>query len=172
MLSDDELVEQILLGNENVAEELIKRYYTSILRYCRWHCPNLEKAEDLTQETFLKLFKNLSGYKGKKKFKAYLYTIANHLCIDESRKVEFYPLEDEEDIVHEYNDIVRLEDRAEISYFLNFLSSEQREAVILRFGEQLSFGEIAKVMGCNMRTAQSRVRNALKIMRKEQENER
>ena len=117
MLSDDELVEQILLGNENAAEELIKRYYTSILRYCRWHCSNL-------------------------------------------------------DIVHEYNDIVRLEDRAEINYFLNFLSSEQMEAVILRFGEQLSFGEIAKVMGCNMRTAQSRVRNALKIMRKEQENER
>ena len=77
MLSDDELVEQILLGNENAAEELIKRYYTSILRYCRWHCSNLEKAEDLTQETFLKLFKNLSGYKGKKKFKAYLYTIAS-----------------------------------------------------------------------------------------------
>jgi hypothetical protein len=68
VLSDDELVEQILLGNENAAEELIKRYYTSILRYCRWHCSNLEKAEDLTQETFLKLFKNLSGYKGKKKF--------------------------------------------------------------------------------------------------------
>ena len=36
MLSDDELVEQILLGNENAAEDLIKRYYTSILRYCRW----------------------------------------------------------------------------------------------------------------------------------------
>ena len=178
MLSDDELVEQILLGNENAAEELIKTAYRRQRQmcirdsYCRWHCSNLEKAEDLTQETFLKLFKNLSGYKGKKKFKAYLYTIANHLCIDESRKVEFYPLEDEENIVHEYNDIVRLEDRAEISYFLNFLSSEQREAVILRFGEQLSFGEIAKVMGCNMRTAQSRVRNALKIMRKEQENER
>ena len=58
--------------------------------------------------------------------------------------------EDEENTVYEYNDIVRLEDRAEISYFLKFLSSEQREAVILRFGEQLSFGEIAKVMGCNM----------------------
>ena len=65
----------------------------------------------------MKLFKNLSGYKGKKKFKAYLYTIANHLCIDESRKVEFSPLEEEENIVHEYNDIVRLEDRAEISLF-------------------------------------------------------
>ena len=52
MLSDDELVEQILLGNENVAEELIKRYYTSILRYCRWHCSNLEKAEDLTHALY------------------------------------------------------------------------------------------------------------------------
>ena len=172
MLSDDELVEQILLGNENAAEELIKRYYKSILRYCRWHCSNLEKAEDLTQETFLKLFKNLSGYKGKKKFKAYLYTIANHLCIDESRKVEFSSLEEEENILSEDNDISRLVDRSEINYLLNFLSLEQREAVILRYGEQLEFGEIAKVMGCNLRTAQSRVRNALKIMRKEQRNER
>ena len=136
------------------------------------HCSNLEKAEDLTQETFLKLFKNLSGYKGKKKFKAYLYTIANHLCIDESRKVEFYSLEEEENILSEDNDISRLVDRSEINYLLNFLSSEQREAVILRYGEQLAFGEIAKVLGCNLRTAQSRVRNALKIMRKEQRNER
>lgn len=72
----------------------------------------------------------------------------------------------------EDNDISRLVDRSEINYLLNFLSSEQREAVILRYGEQLEFGEIAKVMGCNLRTAQSRVRNALKIMRKEQRNER
>ena len=40
------------------------------------------------------MFKNISGYKGKRKFKAYLYTIANRLCIDESRKVPVYSLED------------------------------------------------------------------------------
>ena len=172
MLSDDELVEQIKCGDEQAAEELIKRYYTSILRYCKWHCFSVEKAEDLTQETFYKLFKNISDYKGKKKFKAYLYTIANRLCIDESRKTTFYPLEDEETLVDECNEILRLEDKAEIAYLLNMLSSEQREAIILRFGEQLEFHEIAKVMGCNMRTAQSRVRNGLKIMRKEQRNGR
>lgn len=172
MLSDDELVEQIQFGDKAAAEELIKRYYASILRYCKWHCSNLEKAEDLTQETFLKLFKNISEYEGKKKFKAYLYTIANHLCIDESRKVQLYPLENEENIGNECNELLRLEDKAEINYLLNTLSSEQREIIILRFGEQLEFKEIAKVMGCNMRTAQSRVRNALKIMRKEKENER
>lgn len=172
MLSDDELVEQIRLGDECAAEELIKRYYKSILRYCKWHCGGLEKAEDLTQETFYKLFKNLSGYKEKKKFKAYLYTIATRLCIDESRKTTLYFWEDEERIAGECTDILRLEDKSEINYLLNRLSAEQREAIILRFGESLSYKEIAKVMGCNLRTAQSRVRNGLKIMRKEHDNER
>lgn len=171
-MSDDELVEQIRLGNEDAAEELIKRYYTSVLRYCKWHCSSSEVAEDLTQETFYRLFKNLSGYKEKKKFKAYLYTIANHLCIDESRKIQIYSLEVEEDLTNEHDELLRIEDKAEISYLLSIVSPEQREAVILRFGEQLSFEEIAKVMGCNMRTAQSRVRHALKIMRKEKRDER
>lgn len=171
-MNDDDLVEQIRLGDEKAAEELIKRYYTSILRYCKRHCFNLEKAEDLTQETFLRLFKNLSGYEGKMKFKAYLYTIANHLCIDESRKIKVCSLENEDEIRCECDEMRRVEDKSEIDYLLNALSPEQREAVILRFGEQLEFSEIARVMGCNMRTAQSRVRNALIIMRKEQENER
>ena len=118
MLSDDKLIEQIKAGDEQAAEELITRYYASILRYCRWHCSSVEKAEDLTQETFYKLFKNISGYKGKRKFKAYLYTIANRLCIDESRKSLSYPLEDEESIVDECNEILRLEDKEEVNYLL------------------------------------------------------
>lgn len=169
-MSDDELVEQIRLGNEDAAEELIKRYYVSVLRYCKWHCSSLETAEDLTQETFFRLFKNLSGYQGKKKFKAYLYAIANHLCIDESRKVQLYPLEDENHIADECNEIFRIEDKAEIDHLLSILSPEQKEAIILRFGEQLSFEEIAKVMGCSMRTARIWVRTALKIMRKEKKS--
>lgn len=172
MLNDDELIEKIKLGNEQAAEELITRYYKSILRYCRWHCSSLEKAEDLTQETFYRLFKNLSGYKGKQKFKAYLYTIANHLCVDEGRKLPTYSLEDEENMGGECNEILQVEDKTEINDLLSVLSPEQREAVILRFGEQLEFHEIAKVMGCNMRTAQSRVRHGLKIMRKEWRNGR
>ena len=171
-MRDDELIAQIRCGNEQAAQELIRRYYTSVLRYCKWHCSNMDEAEDLTQETFFRLFKNLQKYDEKKKFKAYLYAIASHLCIDEGRKKQLYPLEDEEIIAEEYSGIHRVDDREEIDYFLGLLSPEQREAVILRFGEQLNYSEIAKVMGCNMRTAQSRVRNALKIMRKERRHER
>ena len=108
----------------------------------------------------------MSGYKGKDRFKAYHYTIANHLCIDESRIIRFLPLE-EENLVEDYDEILQVEDRAEIGYLLRTLPERQREAIILRFGEGLSFAEIAKVMGCNIRTAQSHVRCALEKMRKE-----
>lgn len=171
-MNDDNLIEEIRLGNEKAAEELIKRYYTPILRYCKRHCFNLEQAEDMTQETFLKLFQNLSEYKGKGKFKAFLYKIAYHRCIDESRKAVEYSFENEDEIKFESTELYRVEDRLEINYLLNILTPEQKEAIILRFGEQLEFKEIAKVMECNMRTAQSRVRLALKAMRKEQGNER
>lgn len=166
-MSDDELINKIKGGDEAAAKELIDRYYAAILRYCGWHCAVPEKAEDLTQETFFKLFQSLPGYKGRKKFKAYLYTIANRLCIDESRKKPFYSLEDAEELASGRNEIVQAEQREEIRCLLGVLSEEQREAVILRFGQELGFSEIAKVMGCSMRTAQSRVRNALRLMKKE-----
>lgn len=165
-MSDDELIDRIKGGDEAAAEELIDRYYAAILRYCGWHCSDPERAEDLTQETFLKLFRSLPRYKDRNKFKAYLYTIANRLCIDESRKMPFYSLEDAEEIAGGHNEIAQAENREELRRLLGVLSEVQREAVILRFGQELGFAEIAKVMGCSMRTAQSRVRNALRLMKK------
>lgn len=171
-MSDDELIDRIKSGDETAAEELIDRYYDAILRYCSWHCTASEKAEDLTQETFFKLFRNLPEYRARNKFKAYLYTIANRLCIDESRKSPFYFLEDAGEIAGGKNEIVQAENREEIRRLLGVLSDEQREAVVLRFGQELRFSEIAKVMGCSMRTAQSRVRNGLRLMKKEFGDER
>lgn len=130
----------------------------------------MDQAEDLAQETFLKLFRSLPQYQEKKKFKAYLYTIANRLCIDESRKIQMYPLEEGENIASERSDILQIEAREDVRRLLGLLSPMQREAVILRYGEQLSFAEIAKVTGTNIRTAQSRVRYALQIMRSKQES--
>ena len=89
-----------------------------------------------------------------------------------TEKMKVYSLENEESIVSERNEILQIENREDIKRLMSVLSSEQREAIILRFGEQLRFKEIANIMGCNMRTAQSRVRKALKIMRKRQDYER
>jgi len=171
-VTDDELIKKAKTGDENAAELLIKRYYSQILRYCRWHCPDIETAEDLTQETFIRLFQRLNQYNGKGKFKSYLYTIANRLCIDESRKTRSYPLKNDESLVGSHDNLHQIEDRDEIARLLSLLSPEQKEAVFLRFSEELSFSEIARVTGCNLRTAQSRVRNGLNIMRKGEKHAR
>ena len=66
----------------------------------------------------------------------------------------------------------RLEDRDELHSLLERLPPGQREAVILRFGEQLSFRDIARATGCSVWTAQGRVRCALKNLRKELRHEK
>ena len=164
-MSDDELVERIGQGDADAAEALVRRYYTAILRYCRNRCGSDERAEDLAQETFLRMLSSLPAYTGRGRFRAFLYTIAGNLCIDESRKVRSYPLEERDLPDRDHDGIRQAEDRAQIDGLLRELSPEQRTAVILRYGEQLSFRQIAQATGCTLRTAQSRVRCALRIMR-------
>lgn len=164
-MRDEELIQQIRRGHAEYANELIEHHYSSILRYCAWHCSDPERAEDLTQETFLRAFRDFSQYKDQGKFRAYLYTIAYHLCVDESRKPRFYSLDEE--VGDSKDRFSEIEDEEEISHLLKRLSPAQREAIILRFAEQQSFREISKITGVPIRTTQSRVRLALAIMRKE-----
>lgn len=159
------MIEKILSGDEDAAEELVSRYYPAILRYCRRHTQSPEKAEDLTQETFLKLFRSLPEYDGRKKFRSYLYTIASRLCVDESRKIRLLSLEEEALPGQESREMCQAEDRAALRPLLEKLPPELREAVYLRYGEQLTCREIAIIMGSNRRTVQSRIRRALKIMK-------
>lgn len=164
-MKDEELLKGIHLGDENAAEELINRYYAPILRYCKSHCSDLTKAEDLTQETFLRVFRDIDSYEQRGSFRAYLYTIAHHLCIDENRKQTTFKIED--NISIEDNNLKKVEDRDQINFLLNLLNPAQREAIILHCGEQLSFREISQILDIPARTVQSRVRVALTILRKE-----
>lgn len=165
LLNDEKLILQIQHGNREYANELIERHYSSILRYCSWHCYNTDRAEDLTQETFLRVFRDIDTYEQRGSFRAYLYTIAYHLCVDENRKQITLELED--NISVEDNNLQKIEDHDYIKFLLNLLNSAQQEVIILHCGEQLSFREISQILDIPARTVQSRVRAALKILRKE-----
>lgn len=171
-MGDEELVKRIQQGDKGAAEELIRRWYPRILRYCGWCVGDRQTAEDLTQETFLRLFKALPAYREEGKFRSFLFLIANRMCINESKRVPSWPLEDREMPAEGARDALRqVEDRDEIRYLLDGLPPDQRAAVILRFGERLSYQDIAQAMGCKLRTAQSRVRYALKTMRERKSHE-
>lgn len=164
-LNDEKLILQIQRGDTEYANELIEKHYPSILRYCTWHCYNTDRAEDLTQETFLRVFRDIDSYEQRGSFRAYLYTIAHHLCIDENRKQTTFEIED--NISIEDNNLKKVEDRDQINFLLNLLNPAQREVIILHCGEQLSFREISQILDIPARTVQSRVRAALTILRKE-----
>lgn len=164
-MSDDELIEKIQNGKTEYGDELVSRYYSSILRYCRWHCVSRWQAEDLTQETFYRVFRSLESYVGQGNFRAYLYRTAYHLCVDEARRMVWNKLPENE---RDPDDrIEQIENVETVKRLLSGLTEPQREAVILRFGEDMSFREIARITGTPLRTVQSRIRLALKILRKE-----
>ena len=111
-LNDNKLILQIQRGNKRCADELVERYYSAVLRYCSWHCYHADRAEDLTQETFLRVFRDIYIYEQKGSFKAYLYTIAHHLCIDENRK--HITSELDKDLPIEDDRLQQVEDREQI----------------------------------------------------------
>ena len=166
-MSDEELIEGIRQGDRSAADELIRRYNPLIFRYCLYRCGNKETAEDLTQGTFLRLIKYLPRYKNDGRLKTYLFSIANRLCIDENKQNHSSSLENAEQLPSPHDGLRRIEDRDLIRSLLKDLPPGQQEAVILRFGERLTYQEIARETGCTMRTAQWRVKYALEKIRKE-----
>ena len=72
-MNDNKLILQIQRGSRRCADELVERYDSPILRYCSWHCYNADRAENLTQETFLRVFRDIYVYEQKWTF---LYSTA------------------------------------------------------------------------------------------------
>lgn len=156
-------------------DELIERYYPVILRYCMWHAPNRACAEDAAQETFLKAIRHLNAYAHRGHFRAFLYQIAANTCIDMRRKrdgtnLSLEALADEWLCEEDGYDLA--EESMEIRRLVRCLPEQLREIVLLRFSQELTLREIAEITHLPLRTAQSRLRTALKLIKKQLEVER
>ncbi|MCM1121624.1 MAG: sigma-70 family RNA polymerase sigma factor [Eubacterium sp.] len=173
MTREDELLRQIKKGRRECLDELVELYYPAILRYCMWHMPDTESAQDATQETFLKLVRFIDHYSHKGQFKAFLYKIAANTCIDVLRKNSTSELQTEplsEQILsaqcHSESGFQTIEDRAQLAAALSCLEPEQRELVLLRYGQELTLKEISAVTGLPLRTIQTRLRRAIQKVNK------
>lgn len=94
MTREEKLMIRIGRGDMGAAEELFRLLYPEILRYCLWHAPNRDLAEDAAQETFLKAIRYYDRYVHKGKGRAFLYRIAANTCVDLHRKRGEGSLED------------------------------------------------------------------------------
>jgi len=178
-VSDNELITQFLRGNENGLEELITRHqrkvFTSILLLVK----DKELAEDLFQETFIKVINTLrsGNYHEEGKFLPWVIRIGHNLVIDYFRKQKRMPMvrDTEEFSVMDSLKLTdeNIEDKmitnqihVEIRQLIEHLPLDQREVVIMRHYADMSFKDIAESTNVSINTSLGRMRYALINLRK------
>jgi RNA polymerase sigma-70 factor, ECF subfamily len=158
-------------------DELIVRYQHRLLRYLLFLTGNREMAEDLFQEVWMRVLTRGGQFNGKARFETWLFTIARNLVIDHKRKRTMASLDElveagnEEDrpITIEVADkhptpfdrFSSIEDREHITAALLQLDTLYREVLVLRFHEEMTLDEIAKVTQAPLSTVKSRLYRGL-----------
>jgi RNA polymerase sigma factor (sigma-70 family) len=179
-LADNELVNKFISGDMNSLELLINRYRKQIYTYIYLLVKNQHLAEDIFQDTFIKVIKSLDGgkYQDNGKFLAWVLRIAHNLVIDHYRKERQLNATSREDFgldilnsqkyaVKPAEDImINRQIRKDIRGLIDNLPVEQKEVLILRQYCELSFKEIADHTNVSINTALGRMRYALINLRR------
>ena len=181
--SDEDLMERFRDGDARAFETLLERHERKIFNFIFRFVRDRELANDLLQETFLRVVKNAKRYSRKAKFTTWLYTIARNQCIDALRRLQHrrhkslgQPTGKDADgptllerVAGKSPDGLERTDAhqisARVSAAIDELSEEQREVFVMREIMQLKFKEIADVVGTSENTIKSRMRYALENLR-------
>jgi RNA polymerase sigma-70 factor (ECF subfamily) len=171
----DQLIERSLQGDQQSYEALYQQYVGGVYRLCYSVLLHRQDAEDVTQETFVYAFKNLRRYDSQRSaFKTWLYTIAISRCRNLYRR-QRPSLMDMTQLLHLPVPGPKIESpepafaahdaQAALQRALAALSPRLREALVLRYGHGLMYREMAQVLDCPQKTAESRVRLAHEALR-------
>ncbi len=182
--TDEELVARSISGDTESFNELILRWERPIYALAYRTIGREEDARDVCQETFLRAFRALPGFRGQAKFSSWLYRIALNLCRDWMRRERRAPVvqvpedtdpmelaaavepsESIEDLVAR-RDLTRIVERV-----MARLPEEQRTAIVLKEYHGLTFQEIADLVGCPLSTVKTRLYQGLTVLRRELEKD-
>jgi RNA polymerase sigma-70 factor (ECF subfamily) len=178
--TDEELVARSIGGDADSFNELIHRWERPIYALAYRQIGREEDARDVCQETFLRAFRALMGFRGQAKFSSWLYRIALNLCRDWMRRERRTPvvqgLEDSElmDLAAAREPSESIEDRVArhdltraVERTMALLPEEQRTAIVLKEYHGLTFQEIADLVGCPLSTVKTRLYQGLAVLRRE-----
>jgi RNA polymerase sigma-70 factor, ECF subfamily len=175
------VAEGLKLQKAGLLDQLIVRYQHRLMRYLLFLTGNRETAEDLFQEVWMRVLVRGRQFNGKARFETWLFTIARNLVIDLRRKRTMSSLDelvegatdDDRSMSFEvaadeptpFDCVANLEDRERIAAALLQLDTLHREVLVLRFHEELSLEEIAKVTRAPLSTVKSRLYRGLAMVK-------
>ncbi|MEM8568445.1 MAG: sigma-70 family RNA polymerase sigma factor [Bacteroidota bacterium] len=178
-ISDSQLVSLYKNGNEEAFEQLLTRHKSRVFTTIYLIVKDNYVAEDLLQETFVKVVKTIKEgrYNEEGKFLPWLMRIAHNMAIDHFRKDKRYPTIVMEDGSHVFNTLqfsedsieskqVKQDTHAKLRELIQELPESQKEVLMMRHYMEMSFQEIAETTGVSINTALGRMRYALINLRK------
>ncbi len=179
-IKDEQLIAYYLNGQENALELLIKRYLRPIYSFVYRLVGNAQESEDITQEVFVRAWRNLKKFDQRKSFKTWLFSIAKNASIDSLRKKKAIPFSNFEtdkgenlltknlvdgtslpDVIFE-----KVELGQTLAKVMEKIAPSYRIILFLRYNDHFTFSEIAAALGEPLNTVKSRHRRALLILKK------
>ena len=179
-MTDEELVNAYASGNNVAFDILLNRHKSNIYSYIYYIVRNREMAEDIFQETFVKAITTIkqNRYTENGKFRAWINRIAHNLIIDNYRQEKNEQTisndECEVDLLNNSklsdgtieDEMVKEQIFSDIKKLINYLPDNQKEVLLLRYYQDLSFKEIADITGVSINTALGRMRYAILNIRR------
>jgi RNA polymerase sigma factor (sigma-70 family) len=179
-MSDYELIQRFIKGEQSCFEQIIHRHKNKVFAYISLYIRDQALAEDLFQDTFMKVIQSVKTgkYQDNGKFISWVMRIAHNLIIDHFRRVKQMNTVSNDDYESDLfnsrkladstveDDMIRRQIQKDVRKMISHLPEDQREVVILRHYAGLSFKEIAEITDVSINTALGRMRYALINMRK------
>jgi len=182
--SDKSLLEAHLKGDEAAFGELVRRYGGSILGYLIRMSKNREQAEDLFQETFKRVHEKAHTFRGPQQFKGWLFRIATNVALDgirRNKRTKTISLNQKLDCENPDSEqlgavaltdnscnpseqISRIEQAEQVRQAIELLPERQRATLVLAYYQQLSYTDVAEVMGCSVGTVKTQMFRALRTL--------
>jgi RNA polymerase sigma-70 factor (ECF subfamily) len=177
-INDEYLIKEYLKGKQEAFKALIDQYTLPIYNFSV-RFVGLDYAKDIVQDVFIKVWRNIKKFDGKKaSFKTWIFIITRNTITDYLRKkkmVSFSSLDQEgesyessieDDIVLPDEALVKLEDKEFLNNLLDKLPINYREVLILYYQEDMTFNEIGQLLGKPLNTVKSYHHRALILLRK------
>lgn len=181
MLSDERLMERVKSGDAQAFDALLQRHGKALFNFIYRFVGNRQEAEDLTQDTFVRVLQSAPSFNSHQRFTTWAYHIATNLCIDAHRKAQYRQAVSLDERIGEDDQTLgdtvpdpqanteemaqKHELRRDIRRAIRALPTEQRMVVMLNQYQGMTYQEIAEVLGCPIGTIKSRMHHALKALR-------
>lgn len=164
---DATIVRLVLAGDVDAFARLVDRHHERCLRVATHLLGDADEAEDAVQDSFVRAYRHLGSYREQDRFGAWLLRIVVNQCRTRAAKAarftRFDTTQHEPDAIH--GDHEAGDRRAELAHALAQLGAEQREAIVLRFTEELTYEEISALTGVGVSALKMRVQRACTRLR-------